>query len=311
MVKKNLKLGNFLKMNKSIKQNVLPLISACIWGTAFVVQDTASSHVSPFAFNALRSIVAVIFLLMLTLILKNFKSKEKIEENKNDVKSLIIGGIMCGSCLFLATNLQQIGITKGTSGGKAGFITAIYMVIVPIIGIFLKKKNGLNVLFAVVLALVGLYLLCITNGFNFAVSDLYVLGCAFAFAIHILVIDYYGNKTDGIMLSLVQFFVNAVLSSIFCLIFEIGQPFDFSKIIGAILFVGILSSGVAYTLQIIAQKGTNPTIVSILLSTESFFAIIAQAIITKEFLTLREYVGCAIILLAVLLTQINFTKKNN
>ncbi len=215
---------------------------------------------------------------------------------------LLIGGLCCGIALAVSSGFQQIGVAN-TTVGKAGFITALYIVIVPLLGIFLGKKVGALVWGGVGLAVIGMYLLCITEGFSISLGDLLVLICAVGFAVHILVIDHFSPKVDGVRMSCIQFFVCAVLSSIPMFIFETPS---FSAILSAampILYTGVMSSGVAYTLQIVAQKDTDPTLASLLLSLESVFAVLAGWILLREGLSHRELLGCALVFAAVILAQ--------
>lgn len=298
-------------MNKPnpIRQIVFPLLAAFIWGTAFVAQDMCADIIEPMTFNAIRSYVAVVILLVIIFLFDRLSARkpQRTEaEKKLDRRQLIIGGICCGTALAVAANFQQAGIGAGTDAGKAGFITALYIVLVPICGLFLKKKVSLPVWISVAIAVVALYLLCITGDFTLAPGDLLILLCAFFFAVHILVIDHFTATVDGMKLSCVQFLVAALWSTLGMVIFE--HP-DWSAILSCalpILYVGIFSSGVAYTLQILAQKGSNPTVVTLLLSMESVFAVISGAIILHQRMTGREYLGCALMLIAVILAQIPF-----
>lgn len=218
-------------------------------------------------------------------------------------KDLIIGGISCGICLCLASNFQQFGI-KYTTVGKAGFITACYIVIVPIIGLFLGKKCSKFIWAAVAMALIGLYLLCITDGFSIGKGDLLVLVCAFLFSIHILVIDHFSPKADGVKLSCIQFLTCGILSGIPALLFE--HP-EFSAICRAwmpILYAGIMSCGVAYTLQIIGQKNMNPTVASLILSLESCISVLAGWVLLGQQLSAKEILGCVIMFAAIILAQL-------
>lgn len=223
--------------------------------------------------------------------------------NMQEKKTLIIGGIACGICLCLASNFQQFGI-KYTTVGKAGFITACYIVIVPVIGLFLGKKCTKFIWAAVAMALIGLYLLCITDGFSIGKGDLLVLVCAFLFSLHILVIDYFSPKVDGVKLSCIQFLTCGVLSGIPALLLE--HP-ELSSILAAwqpILYAGVMSCGVAYTLQIIGQKNMNPTVASLILSLESCISVLAGWIILRQQLSTKEILGCVIMFAAIILAQL-------
>ena len=303
-------------MNKTnpIRQIVFPLLAALIWGTAFVAQDMCADVIEPMTFNAIRSYVAVVVLVIIIVIfdkLNKNKAERSAEEKAADRKHLLIGGICCGTALAVAANFQQAGMGAGTDAGKAGFITALYIVLVPIGGLFLKKKVSLPVWISVAIAVVALYLLCITGDLKLQLGDLLILLCAMFFAVHILVIDHFTATVDGMKLSCVQFLVAALWSTLGMAIFE--HP-DWSAILSCalpILYVGIFSSGVAYTLQILAQKDSNPTVVTLLLSMESVFAVISGAIILHQRMTGREYLGCVLMLIAVILAQIPFPLKKD
>ena len=261
------------KQQIPLKNSLLLLLAAIIWGIAFVAQSVGMKYVGGFTFNAVRSLIGAVVLIPLIFILKKrnspsdsaSKASGRSDTSSNTVsniqekKTLIIGGIACGICLCLASNFQQFGI-KYTTVGKAGFITACYIVIVPVIGLFLGKKCTKFIWAAVAMALIGLYLLCITDGFSIGKGDLLVLVCAFLFSLHILVIDYFSPKVDGVKLSCIQFLTCGVLSGIPALLLE--HP-ELSSILAAwqpILYAGVMSCGVAYTLQIIFQKNMNPTV---------------------------------------------------
>ena len=219
-----------------------------------------------------------------------------------------MGGTCCGVALTVASFLQQKGLETTTSG-KAGFITALYIVIVPILGVFLKKKAPRTIWISVALAVVGLYCLCITEDFTITSGDFYILLCAFCFSAHILVIDHFTQTVDGVELSCMQFLVVTVLSSMGMMATESPSLEALGMCLGPILYVGIFSSGVAYTLQILAQKDSNPTVVSLLLSLESVFATLAGAVILHDQMSGKEYFGCVLMLVAVVLAQLPERKK--
>lgn len=294
-----------------IRQNVFPVLAALIWGTAFVAQSVGADYVPPFTFNALRSLIAFLFLLTLCVFLRKREQKsgaQAVEKEFAIGKDLILGGICCGAALTVAANLQQKGLETTTSG-KAGFITALYIVIVPLFGLFLKKRVSKTVWFGVVLAIAGLYCLCITENLSVAVGDFYVLLCAVCFSVHILVIDYFTQKVNGVALSCAQFLVTTILSGIGMIFMESPTLEGILICLGPILYVGIFSSGVAYTLQILAQKDSNPTVVSLLLSLESVFATLAGALILHDTMSGKEYFGCVLMLAAVILAQLPERKK--
>ena len=290
--------------SKFVRQNIFPVLAAFIWGTAFVAQSVAADIVQPFTFNASRAFVGFLFLLVLCAVLR---IKEKPRYDRRYYRDLIIGGICCGIALTLATNLQQKGLETTTSG-KAGFITALYIVLVPIFGLLLKKKAPRMIWLSVALAVVGLYFLSINEQFSITVGDLYMLVCAFCFTGHILVIDHFTEKVSGVELSCMQFLVVALLSGGGMLLTESPSWSGIVACAGPILYVGIMSSGVAYTLQILAQKGSNPTVVSLLLSLEAVFATVSGAIILHEIMSGREILGCALMLVAVVLAQLPSSK---
>jgi len=300
-----------MKYNQ-MRQVVFPILAAFIWGTAFVAQDLCADSIGAFAFNATRYFIAVLALLVVILIsdkVKKNKPTLTAQEKKAANKQLWLGGLCCGAALAIASNFQQAGLVAGTDAGKAGFITALYVVLVPVFGLFFKRKVSLPTWIAVVLSVVALYLLCIKGDFSLAPGDLLVLVCAVCFAVHILVIDHFTAYCDGVKLSCLQFLFAGIVSTICMFIFE---DVDFAAILSCalpLLYVGIFSCGVGYTLQILAQKDSNPTVVTILLSLESVFAVIAGAIILKQQMTVREYIGCAIMFAAVILAQIQFPTR--
>lgn len=295
-----------------IRQNVLPVLAALIWGTAFVFQSVGADYVGPFTFNAARSAVAFLFLLVLCVVLRLMRKRAGEEESRHSFptyrRDLALGGVCCGVALTVAANLQQKGI-ESTTPGKAGFITALYIVIVPIFGLFLKKRAPKSIWLGIVLAVAGLYCLCITEEFTIATGDFYILLCAFCFAGHILVIDHFTQKVDGVEMSCIQFLVVALLSAVGMLASETPTWEAIRVCAWPILYVGIFSSGVAYTLQIVAQKDSNPTVVSLLLSLESVFATIAGAIAFGDKMSGKEYLGCVLMLAAVVLAQLPERKK--
>lgn len=298
--------------HNQVRQVVFPILAAFIWGTAFVAQDMCADSIGTFTFNATRYFIAVLALLVVILI-KDGLAKDKPSlspiQKKAANKQLWLGGLCCGTALAVASNFQQAGMVAGTDSGKAGFLTALYVVLVPLFGLFFKRKVNLSTWIAVVLSVVALYLLCIKGEFSLAPGDLLILVCAVCFAVHILVIDHFTAFCDGVKLSCIQFLFAGIISAICMFIFE---TVDFAAIWSCIiplLYVGIFSCGVGYTLQILAQKDSNPTVVTILLSLESVFAVIAGAIILKQQMSVREYIGCAVMFAAVILAQIEFPSK--
>ncbi|MBR2483878.1 MAG: DMT family transporter [Oscillospiraceae bacterium] len=295
-------------MHPRIRETVLPLLAAAIWGSAFVGQSIAGEYLPPFAVNAARSVVAVITLAIVIWGFRRWETVKNGAPKPQDKKKMITGGILCGTVLTIASNLQQIGLVD-TSAGKASFITALYIVIVPLCSIFAGRKLGVNVWCAVALATAGLYFLCIQSGFTVQKGDFFVFLCALFFSAHILVIDHYTRFVDGIYLSFVQFFTCMVISGVISLLTEEWTLAGIQYWILPILYVGIFSSGVAYTLQIIAQTGTNPAVVSILLSLESVFGVISGAIVLHERMSGRELLGCGLMFAAVILSQLPEKEK--
>ena len=299
--------------HNQVRQVVFPILAAFIWGTAFVAQDLCADSIGTFAFNATRYFIAVLALLVVIAVSDKAKKKNRptptAEEKKAANKQLWLGGLCCGVALAIASNFQQAGLVAGTDAGKAGFITALFVVLVPVFGLFFKRKVSLPVWIAVVCSVVALYLLCIKGDFSLAAGDLLILVCAVCFAVHILVIDHFTAYCDGVKLSCLQFLFAGIISAVCMFLFE---TVDFAAIWSCILpllYVGIFSCGVGYTLQILAQKDSNPTVVTILLSLESVFAVIAGAIILHQQMTAREYIGCVVMFVAVILAQIQFPEK--
>lgn len=291
--------------NKRFCGSILLTLTALIWATSFVAQSVSNNYIGSFTFNAIRFLIGGIVLIPIIFTVNKFNKKDDKIDKKHD---LFLGGFLCGIALFIASTLQQFGISS-TSVGKAGFITALYIVIVPFLGVFLKKKLSFKTCISILISIIGLYLLCVKENFSIGKGDILVLCCAFFFAIHILLIDYFSSKIDNVKLSSIQFFVAAILSIIFMCIFE--NP-KLSSILSAwfpILYAGILSCGVAYTLQIIGQKNTDPTIASLLLSLESVFATISGWLILGQSLTFRELIGCILVFTAIILAQLPNKKK--
>lgn len=286
------------------------LIAAGIWGFAFSAQK-AAADVPAFTLVFARSILGTVFLFFLIMVLdKLTKNGRRLVSRRglDFTKVEIIGGIACGGVLSLASVLQQAGIVDGTDAGKAAFITALYVVLVPVFGLVLKRRSPINAWISVGIAVIGFYLLCIKGDFSIEASDALVLLCAVVFTMHILVIDHYSPKCDGVRMSCIQFAVVTVVTLICSLIFE--SPLNFASIgnaIGPILMLGIGSSGIAYTLQIVAQRDINPAVGSIIMSLESVFGVIGAAILFGEKMTPREYLGCAIVFVAVILSQLDLS----
>ena len=286
--------------NKRFYGNVMLILTALIWGSSFVAQSVGMDYIGPFTFNAIRCIIGGIVLIPIIFIMDKVKKDSKSKDNNNQ---LILGGILCGIALFTGSTLQQFGISF-TSVGKAGFITALYIVLVPLLGIFFKKKVSLKIWLSVLISMIGLYLLCITENFSIGKGDLLVLCCAFFFSIHILLIDYFSPKVNGVKMSCIQFFVAGIISILPMAIFESPTLTSILSAWAPILYAGVLSCGVAYTLQVVAQKNTDPTVASLLLSLESVFAVISGWLVLGESLSLKELIGCVLVFIAVILAQL-------
>ena len=321
-----------------LRTTLLPLIAAFIWGIAFVAQK--GNTVGALTFNAARSLVAFLFVLVVLAVMSRGKSQAKgpaqaalaaspqekasgkglasavrakgsaplagllTGSTPQETRAIWLGGACCGLALACATFLQQTGLDADTEAGKAGFLTAMYIVLVPVLGLALKKKAPANVWMAVVVAVVGLYLLCVKEGLAIRPSDLVVLACSLLFAVQILCIDHFSPHCNGVKLSCVQFLVCFIVSAVPALIFEEFSLPALGQSMLPILYLGVFSSGVAYTLQIIAQKNANPTVVSLLLSMESVFSVLAGAVLLGEVLSGREYLGCVLMAAAVVLAQL-------
>lgn len=284
-----------------MKNNVLLVLTALIWGCAFVAQSMGMDYVGPFTFNMARFLIGAVVLLPVIWFMD--RQRKTGAEKGAEQKTLIIGGICCGIALAVASTLQQWGILF-TTVGKAGFITAMYIVIVPLLGVFIGKKVRPLIIGCVAIAVVGFYFLCMTESLRLGLGDFLVLLCAIAFSIHILVIDHFSPKVDGVKMSAIQFLTAAIISAVPTLLWE--QPV-FTEILQAwqpVLYAGVMSCGVAYTLQIIAQKNADPTVASLLLSLESVFSVLAGWVLLGQGLSLKELFGCVLIFCAIILAQL-------
>ena len=293
---------------KKLLGNGLLLLTAFIWGTAFVAQRVGMGAIEPITFNAARMALAAIVIGITAFLLQRAERKkppkrsgdEAEEYNKNTVK----GGICCGIFLSIASIFQQMGIVY-TTAGKAGFITAMYILLVPVIGFFfLKKRNSWVVWFAVLLGITGMYFLCITEGLVISYGDTLVCLCALFFSFHILCCDHFAAKGDPICISAIQFAVATVISAAAAMITESPDISGFKSAIIPIIYCGIMSGGIGYTLQLVGQKYTDPAIASILMSMESVFAVLAGTVLLHERMSARELTGCLIMFAAVILVQL-------
>lgn len=285
------------------KSSCMLALAALIWGVAFVAQSVGMDYVGPFTFNAVRNFIGSLVLIPCILFFDRRRA-DAGETQPQNPKTLLTGGILCGIALAAGSSLQQIGI-QYTTVGKAGFITALYIIIVPLLGIFLRKRIGLFVWIAVALAVGGMYLLCMTETSGISRGDLFVLAGSFAFSLHILIIDHFSPLVDGVRLSCIQFFVCGLICSV--PMFALEQP-TMHAILSAwapILYAGVLSCGVAYTLQVVGQKGCDPTVASLILSLESVFSALAGWLLLHQVLSFREVAGCILVFAAIILAQIS------
>ena len=299
-------------MNKKLHIFFL-FLTALIWGTAFVAQRMGSEYVEPFTYLAWRSWAAVLFLAPLVRVMDHFSDRRGIDNRRpktvSDRRLLIVGGCLSGFMLWAACAAQQIGIAH-TTASKAGFITALYVVIVPLLSIFIRKRPSVQIWACVALALIGLYLLCMkTASLRLEYGDAWELACAFFFAVEILLVSYYCSRVDPVRLSFVQFLVVAILSTILMLLIEHPTVDGLRLALPSILYAGIFSSGIAFTLQIIGQVGVNATVASLVMSLESVFSALSGWLILHERMSPRELSGAVLMFLAIALSQIELPSR--
>lgn len=302
----------------SLKGSLLLFLGAFIWGTTFIAQSVGVNHLNAFAFNCIRNFIGVIALLPVLLWQictkpKNMNSVQEIDSSANSLyqnikeifsKDLLIGGLICGTALCIASNFQQLGIAYSTVG-KSAFITALYIVLVPLMGLFFKKKLSIQIWIGVILAMIGLYLLCMKDEvFVLSTGDIYLLLCAFFFTIQITAVDHFAPKVNCVALSMMQFFVTAILSGIGMIFTKIPTWADITAAAIPLLYAGVLSCGIAYTLQIVGQKYLSATVATLIMSLESVFASLAGWLILNELLSTKELIGCGLVFAAVILTQL-------
>lgn len=297
-------------------------LTAMIWGAAFVAQSVSMDYIGPFTFICLRSVIGGLFLIPVIIVLDGIRKKSQNESadvvNSENIlhieteekqrlswknKQLIEGGIVCGIFLFFANCFQQTGI-QYTTVGKAGFITTFYIIIVPLIGLFFKKYCGILTWIGVVIALAGLYFLCITQKLTIQRGDALILCCSVLYAGQILAIDHYNPFVDGVKMSCIQFLTGGILGAVFMLLFENLSIAMILSAAGPILYTGIMSTGVGYTLQIVGQKGLNPTVAALILSLESVFSALSGYVFLHQVLTTRELIGCVLMFIAIVLAQL-------
>ena len=309
--------------SKTVRNSFLLFLTACIWGLAFVSQSKGMEVMGPFTFNGVRSMLGAVVVFPIVLFRLRERKKETVggitendETNKSaiDWKTTIVGGLLCGIFYTAASTVQQVGISY-TSVGKAGFITTLYIILVPVFGIFIGRKVSGVIGIAAILAVVGMYFLCMTESFTLTGGDTLVFICAVLFAVHILVIDRFSPKTEGVILSCMQLFICGVVCIVLALIFEAPTWGQLQSGMVSILYAGVMSCGVAYTLQIVGQKGVNPTVASMILRLESVVATLAGYVAyrigflkTDQTLTMRQVTGCVIVFAAVILAQLPVKK---
>lgn len=287
-------------MSKRVIANILLLITAAIWGFGFVAQRVGAQYIGAFTFNGIRFALGALSLIPLILIMDKKGPKVRLT-----FKGAILPGMIIGSVLFIASTFQQVGMAH-TTAGNGGFITGLYMVFVPLFGIFLKQRIGKNAWIGVFVALAGLYLLSVNENFSISYGDLLVLISAIFWAIHILTIDKFAKEVNPLKLSSLQFATCSVLSIVSAFMFETVTLDGLSGSMIPLLYGGLLSVGVAYTLQVVAQKDAKPSHAAIILSTESVFGAVGGALLLSESMSMRGAVGCALILAGILISQLNF-----
>ena len=303
-------------MKLKIAGPLMLLLTALLWGIAFVAQSVGTEQAGPFTFNGVRTVIGAFCVLPVALILRKGNDKKRLtpqspEEKKQDTKLLLKSGCLCGVVLFAATNLQNCAF-EYTDAGKIAFITSLYILFVPVFGLlFLRKKVRAILWPCFAVGLIGMFLLCMGDaslGIN--KGDLLTIACSVVFAVHILAVDKFVDRVDPVMMSCIQFFVSGFLTMICAFLFEEPSIGAIRACLGAILYAGICSSGVAYTLQIVGQKYTEATVATLLLSMESVFGVISSAIVLKESMTGREIVGCVLMFAAIIVSQLPEKKKS-
>ena len=301
------------------KNAFLLFLTSLIWGVAFVAQAQAADHIGAFTFNCVRSFLGALSLLPVILVMQINAGPKKEAGRRHGGRTLLTGGILCGICLFGGSYFQQLGIER-SSVGKAGFITALYIVLVPIAAILLErfsksgsvskeegshKKITLPIIGSVILALIGLFLLCIKDEIRFETGDVFLILCALCFTVQILVIDHFSPLVDGVMLSCLEFFTASVISLPGMLLMEKPLLSELTSAAVPLLYAGVASCGIAYTLQILGQKNMNPTIASLIMSLESVVSALAGWLILGQRLSAREITGCVLMFAAILLANLS------
>ena len=295
-------------MFKDYKGPLILLMTSFIWGLAFVFQSVGMDYIGPFLFNALRFFIGA-FILIIVKIISFIKEKKHNKEAKFITKKTLIAGLICGVFILLGCSFQQVGIVT-TDAGKSGFITALYILFVPLLGLLFKKKTSWNCWVSIGIALIGFIFLCLVGNFSkIAIGDIYLLICSILFACQILTVDKFINDCDPIMISCLQFIIAGIGSIIISACFEEWSLSSILDAKWAVLYTGVLSCGVGYTTQMVGQKFTKPSVASLLLSLESVFALLTGLAFLQETLTWYEGVGCIFIFIAIIFSQITFEKK--
>lgn len=292
---------------KRLKANLLLVLAAFIWGSAFTAQSAGMEYIGPFTFNGIRFIIGGIVLLPVILITKKV---QHVQSTEGQIKRTILSGIVCGTVLAVAASFQQIGMLY-TSPGKAGFITALYVIMVPMVGLLFGRKSGILLWLGAGLAVVGMYFLCLSGGVDVNKGDILVFICAICFTAHILVIDRFAPDVNGVSLSCVQFLTAGIIC---CAVIPFTEKIILADVLSAaipLLYAGVLSCGVAYTLQIVGQKNTSPVMASLLMSLESVFSVITAWIVLGDALNGREIIGCILVFTAIILAQLPTKEKKN
>lgn len=301
-------------LRNNLRGSLILGFAALLWGCAFAMQNALADLMPPFMVNALRSFIGVLFLGALLLAQKHYTRRPIFPKQKKDRIYVLIAGLICGVLLTVSVNLQQFGLVFYPAGvaaeARGGFLTALYVLLVPIFAIFLGKRPSVLVWIALIPAVIGIYLLCLAQGWSgFYIGDLFVLLCAVSFSFHILVIDRVSSDINGILLSALQFAVCALLSLILSLIFERGACNAFVPALPYLCYMGIVSTGIGYTLQIIGQKYADPTVASLTMSLESVFAALGGWIVSGNVLAPRELLGCILVFSAIVLAQLPFPAR--
>ena len=287
------------EMDKQVRTNLLLILTALIWGFAFVAQQVGMDYLGPFTFTSIRFFIGCIVLLPFILLM----DRRNQTQEKTSWKLLVIGGICCGLPLGAATAVQQFALLTSPAG-KVGFLTALYILFVPILGIFLKKKIGIQVWISVLIAVAGMYLLCINGSFSLKKGDALAIVCSIIFAIQILFVDYYSPQISGLKLACAEFLVAGIANGILMLLFESPSKESIFSAAIPLLYTGVLSSGIAYTLQIIAQKDAQPSVAALIMSLESVFSVIGAWLVLHQTMSLQETLGCILMFAAIVLAQL-------